>query len=111
MLGGGWIAHLLVVCGVFLPLTHLPRLSPLPFSLFYVRSESDDCFVEDQAFSPSYDVAPPVSKLDRRHTGRPGRRENLLTVKGEERDREGAESYDHKKAWSYMNHSILSVTE
>ncbi len=43
--------------------------------------------VEDKAFSPSYDMAPPtsplslISKLDRRHTGRLRKRDNLLTGK------------------------------
>ncbi len=48
-------------------------------------------FTEDQAFYPSYDLAPlpppptsssPVSKLDRRHTGRLRKRDNLLTRSG-----------------------------
>ncbi len=40
-------------------------------------AESIECIIEDQAFSPSYDLAPPtppspspVSKLDRQHTGK-----------------------------------------
>ncbi len=50
----------------------------------------------------------PVSKLDRRHTGRLRKRDNLLT--GERRKGVGEEpnTCDHKKAWSSINHSILS---
>jgi hypothetical protein len=51
--------------------------------------------------SPRY----PVRELDRRHAGRLGKRDNLLTVEGEE---EWATSL-FKKAWSSKNHSILSV--
>ncbi len=80
------------------------------------KSDSIEWFIEAQAFSRSYDIIPrpspppysPVSKLDRRHTGR--LLDNLLTGEGggEEGGR-GAESYDRKKAWSSINHSILSA--
>ncbi len=70
------------------------------------------------AFSWSYDLAPrpppptppPVSSviiLDRRHTGRLRKRDNLLTVKGG-KGGGGAESYDRKTSWSSINYSILS---
>jgi hypothetical protein len=51
----------------------------------------------------------PVSKPDRRHTGRLIYiyTDNLLTGEGEEGGA-GAKSYDSKKAWSSINHSILS---
>jgi hypothetical protein len=39
-----------------------------------------------------------VSKLDRRHTGIFRKRDNMLT----------GEAYDREKAWSHINHSILS---
>jgi hypothetical protein len=39
---------------------------------------------------------PPVSKLERRHTGRLRKRDNLRTGKG----KAGAKSYDGEKAWS-----------
>jgi hypothetical protein len=42
-----------------------------------------------------------------RHTGRLRKTGNLLT--GEEGRGRGAESYDRKKAWPSLNHSILSV--
>ncbi len=43
-------------------------------------TESIECFIEDQAFSPSHDLPPPpVSKLDWRHTGRMRKRDSLLT--------------------------------
>ena len=41
----------------------------------------------------------PVSKLDRRHTGRLRKRDDLLTVKGG-----GAKSDDGEKAWSSIKH-------
>ncbi len=44
-----------------------------------------------------------VIKLDRRHTGRLRKRVNLLTGEGG-----GAKSCDAKKAWSSINHSIVS---
>ncbi len=43
----------------------------------------------------------PVSKLNWRHAGSLRKRDNLLTGKG-------AKSYQSKKAWSSLNHSILS---
>ncbi len=39
-----------------------------------------------------------VSKLDRRHSGRQGKREILLTVEGWKGNGRGGESYDRKKA-------------
>ncbi len=63
-------------------------------------------------FGSSPSPFPPslVSKLDRRHTGRLRKRDNLLTGKGGDGDGgRGAESYVRKKAWPSINHSILSV--
>ncbi len=72
---------------------------------------------EDEVLSPSYDLAPSpppapsrVSKLDRRHTGRLRKRDNLLTEEGrkgggggaksyEKGGGGGAKSYDVEKAW------------
>jgi hypothetical protein len=51
---------------------------------------------------------PPVSKLEQRHTGRLGKRDNLLTGEGEKVGG-GANSYDGKKAWSSIKLSILSA--
>ncbi len=46
-------------------------------------------------------------KLDRRHRRSPRKRDNFLTgVKGE--GGVGTKSYDDEKAWSSINHSILS---
>jgi hypothetical protein len=50
----------------------------------------------------------PVIKLDRQHTGRMRKRDNLLKKEGV-RGGEGAKSYDSEKAWSSINHSILSA--
>ncbi len=49
----------------------------------------------------------PGSKLDRRHTGRLRKRDNLLTGEGGDGGRRGA---DCKNAWSTMNQSILSAS-
>ncbi len=55
----------------------------------------------------SYPTPPsPVSKLDRRHTGRRRKRDNLLSERGREGGG-GAKSFDGEKAWSSINHSIL----
>ncbi len=59
--------------------------------------------IEDQAFSPSYDLAthPPLFRqyANGQHTGRLKKRDNLLT--GEwGREGEGAKSYDGEKAWT-----------
>ncbi len=51
-------------------------------------TESMEWFIEDQAFSSSYGLAPPpppspiVRKLDRRHTGRLRKRDNVLMGEG-----------------------------
>ncbi len=58
----------------------------------------------------SFAAPPPpitVSKLDRRHTGRLRKRDNLLTGEGVGGGW-GAESYNCQKTWSSVNHSILS---
>jgi hypothetical protein len=66
---------------------------------------SRECIIEDQAFSPSYDLSPlpppipppptsTVSKLDRRHTGRLRKGDNFLRVGGCEG---GAKSYQARK--------------
>jgi hypothetical protein len=44
-----------------------------------------------------------VSKLDRRHTGRLRKKDNLETLEGWG----GAKSYDSEKAWPSINNSIL----
>jgi hypothetical protein len=69
------------------------------------------------AFLRSYDSAPrppppptPVSRLDRRHTGRLRKRDNLLGGEGGWGGGHGAESHDRKKAWYSINYSILSVS-
>ncbi len=55
-------------------------------------------------FGPSPSSPSPISKLDRKHTGRLSKRDNLLTGEGW-----GAESYDREKAWSSINQSLLSA--
>jgi hypothetical protein len=48
-----------------------------------------------------------VSKIDRLHTGKLKKRENLLAgVRGEAGGGGGAKPYDSAKAWSSINHSI-----
>ncbi len=91
--------------------------SYLRISVWHPAPESIKWFTEDQAFSPSYDVAPrpppspsPVSNIDRRHTGRLRMRDKLLTGEG---GRGWGEAYpdDGEKAWFSINHSILSALE
>ncbi len=50
---------------------------------------------------------PTISDIDRRHTGRMRKRDNLLTEKGGGGGG-GAKSCDGEKAWTSINHSILS---
>jgi hypothetical protein len=50
----------------------------------------------------------PLSRQFARQTGRLRKRDNLLTGGGEGGGR-GVEPYDRKKAWSFINQSILSV--
>jgi hypothetical protein len=78
----------------------LVRVSKQPY--FYIRENQ---FIEIQAFSPSYDLALPLSKL------------SLLSscvspffeiTDGGEGDGEGAKSYDGETAWNSINYSILS---
>jgi hypothetical protein len=52
----------------------------------------------------SFPLPPTVSEIYRRLTGRLRKRDNLLKGEGE---REG--EYDGEKAWSSINHSILSA--
>ncbi len=82
------------------------------FSFLSVSQVSNGCFIEDQAkaFSPSYELAPPsslspISKFDRPHPGKLGRRDNVLTGGGG--DGGSAKSYDCEKAWSSMKHLVL----
>jgi hypothetical protein len=59
--------------------------------------------------APGFLAPPPplllstISKLDRQQTGRLIKRDNLLTEGGG-----GAKSYEGEKAWSSINHSVLS---
>ncbi len=79
--------------------------------------ESIKGFLEDQAISPLFDLAPhpsprprfPVSKLDRRNTGRYEKERQLADGRlGAGGGGGGARSYADEKAWSSVNHSILS---
>jgi hypothetical protein len=66
-------------------------------------------FVEDQAFSPSYDLAPtPLSRQYARpaRTHEDRKRDNVLTVTGEV----GGGGANHTTAWSSINHSIIKST-
>ncbi len=72
------------------------------------------CFIDGQAFlAVGYDLAwlntspSLVIKLDRRHTGRLRKIDCLLSG-GKEGGGPGAESYDRAKAWSSINHSMIS---
>jgi hypothetical protein len=73
-----------------------------------VLTEINEWFIEDQAFLPSYNLAPlpllPVRKLYRRHAGRLRKTKKLLTGEGV------GEKPNHtraRKPWSSINHSKL----
>ncbi len=78
------------------------------------RIESIEWFIEDYAFSPSYDLAPtpPIhppplpSGSSAGDTQEDWERET--TCWRERGGCGGAKSYDGEKAWSSINHSILS---
>ncbi len=63
---------------------------------------------------PGFGSSPPpphplkFSKLDRRHKGRLRKRDDLLTGERGEGCGGGAKSYHGEKAWSSINHLILS---
>jgi len=83
------------------------------YTLLVVLADNIDSFIEDQAFLPSYEMAPPptfsptVSKLSLFLSLPVCRCSSLLT--GEEgRGGRGAKSYVDEKALSSINHSILS---
>jgi hypothetical protein len=57
-------------------------------------------------------LPPPASRhLNRRHTGRLRKIDNLLGCdgRGEAREGEGAKSYDGEKAWYSTIHELLSA--
>jgi hypothetical protein len=68
--------------------------------------------MEGQAFLRLYDTTPrphpSPNKLDRRNMGRLRKRDNLPTGEGGRRDGREVESYDRKKPWTSIKHSILS---
>ncbi len=72
------------------------------------NTESIKCIIEDQTFSPSYDSAP-FPSLSRLQVVSLSPSSSVSPV---ELDGGGegveAKSYDGEKAWSYINHSILS---
>jgi len=80
----------------------------VPSSLAF-GPESIEEFIEDSAFSPLNDLAPPPSpspgsKLDRRKRRRLRQRDNLLTERGE-----GDGGVRQRESLFSINHSILSA--
>jgi hypothetical protein len=77
-------------------------------STIYLSPESFEWFIGGQAFLRSHDLAPPpVSNLSLFLSLPVCSRSSLLTrERGEGR---GTKSCDREKAWSSINHSILSV--
>ncbi len=67
------------------------------------RQESIEWFTEDQAFSLSYDLAPPplplLSKLDRKYTERLRNRDNLLNGWGRGGGGGGGHMTARKRTW------------
>ncbi len=75
--------------------------------------ESIESFIEDQAFSRSYDFAPPPPLPSVSSTGdtqEDWERETTCWREREEVVGEEPKSYDRKKAWHSMNHLILPYT-
>ncbi len=60
-------------------------------------------------FVSSPSASPPVSKLDRRHTGRLEMRDNLQTGGGKEGVGEEPNHSTTRKPWSSLNYSIISA--
>ena len=84
------------------------------YSLSFIgQPENIEWLLEDLALSISLFIwfgsspPPPVSKLERWHTGRLRKRDNLLTGEGEG-GKEWAKSYDGEEAWSSISYSMLS---
>jgi hypothetical protein len=117
----GWIAHSKTPVNLVLIFSNTPSIywyttieeKAIGMLLFreyavnYLRKE-------DQAFSPSYDLAPPrpLPPPSRRHKGRLRKRDNLQEREWAERKvRVGEEPnpYDNEKVCSSINHSILSA--
>ncbi len=80
--------------------------------LYWLTAKGIEWLIEDQAFlpyrrsSPTPDPLSQVRKLDRRHTGRLRKRNNILLGDGGQGGVGGDKSYDGEKAWSSVNHSI-----
>jgi hypothetical protein len=78
--------------------------------------ESMELFIEDPAFSPSYDLDPPppspftltsISSTDVTH--RKTEKERQIADERGGRGWGGDKSYDGEKSWSSINHSIIPV--
>ncbi len=83
--------------------------SKFPGHVSYSMPEKTEQYIEDQAFLRSYDSVPrppPPHPRPTTHWKSENERGNHADGKGEGR---GAKSYDRKKAWSSINHSILSA--
>jgi hypothetical protein len=81
-----------------------------------MRKLSIEWFIEGQAFLVSYNLAPrplptppSVRSTPRRHPWRLRKRDNCSRDGRGGRGGRGAESYDTRKSWSSLNHSVLSV--
>ncbi len=108
--------------GVFLSVCVVPDLKLFGLaasgfgSVFSVPEIGSDHFHQrvlnefSQSCDPPHQPFPPflVSKLDRRHTRRPKKRDNLLMGEGKEGVGGGAKLYEGEKAWSCIIYSILS---
>ncbi len=73
------------------------------------KKRSNEWFIEDQAFSPSYDLAPPPLSSQKAwpatHISETKKVRQLAYGNGGG----GAKSYDSQRAWSSINHLILSA--
>ncbi len=70
--------------------------------------DSIERFIEGQAFSRSNDLAPRPPPVPSVSSNKPQNERQLADGRGGRGGGQGAESYDSKKAWSSINHSILS---
>jgi hypothetical protein len=82
------------------------------FLYFGIDPESIEWFIKDQAFSPSYDLAPPTTPLplSLEKAGSLSQFSCMSSVEltdGRGRRVAGAKTYEGEKAWSSINHSIL----
>jgi hypothetical protein len=81
----------------------------------FINTESIECFIQDQAFSPLFHLAPPspLPPLYRQQAVSLSQSSCVSSVEltdGRGGGRGAKSSYDDKKAWTSIHHSILSAS-